>query len=163
MEQVTKEKLDFNKSRAKLVSFLDNRDNPVMVLATSVKNRVITRSVLITNNELDLYFFTWRYSRKIEQIEINNNISLCKDKIEIEGKAKILGLMTSKENESILNMIRKKYPDSVKQWESKPDMIIVHVRSEFACIDGYFENSTSYLEYIDLTKEESYRIKWAEH
>jgi len=163
MEQAVKEKLDFDKSRDKLISFLDNRDNPVMVLGTSAKNRVITRAVLITNNELDLYFFTWRYSRKIRQIEINKNISLCKDKVEIEGEARILGLMTAKENKSILNIIRKKYPDSVKEWESKPNMIIVHVKPKFACIDGYFENSTSYLEYIDLEKKESYRLKWADH
>jgi general stress protein 26 len=158
-----REKLDFLKSRDKLKALLDNRDNPVMVLGTSANNKVITRSVLVINNELELYFFTWENSRKIKQIKTNNNISICKDNIEIEGEAKILGLMTSKENKSILEMIRKKHPESVKKWESKPNMILVQIVPKFACIDGYIENDESYLEYIDLENKESYREKWADH
>jgi general stress protein 26 len=155
-------KLSFQRSREKLVSLLDNRDNPVMVLGTAANDKVITRSVLIINNGLDLYFFTWKNSRKIKQIETNNNISICKDKIEIEGEAKILGVMTSKENKSILEMIRRKHPDSIKKWELKPNMIIVLIRPIFACIDGYVENGESYLEYIDFENKESYKKKWAD-
>ena len=162
MEQF-KEELDFLSSRDKLIALLDNRDNPVMVLGTSANDKVISRSILIINNGLDLYFFTWKNSRKIKQIEINNNISICKDKIEIEGEAKILGLMTSKENKSVLEIIRKKHPDSVEKWESKPNMIIVLIKPIFACIDGYIENDDSYLEYIDIENKESYKTKWADH
>jgi hypothetical protein len=157
------EKLDFQKSRDKLIALLDNRDNPVMVLGTAANEKVITRSVLIINNGLDLYFFTWGNSRKIKQIEINNNISICKDKIEIEGEAKILGLMTSIENKSILEMIRRRHPDSIRNWELKPNMIIVLIKPIFACIDGYVENDESYLEYIDFENKESYKTKWADH
>ena len=163
MKQTLKEKLDFNKSRDKLISFLDSRDDPVMVLGTSANNRVITREVLIINNDLDLYFFTWKYSRKTEQIKINNNVSLCKDKIEIEGKAEILGLLTMKENERILEMIRKIHPDSIDRWKSRPNMILIQIKPVFACIDGYIENDYSYLEYINLMKKESYRLKWADY
>jgi len=163
MEPTIKEELDFDKSKNKLLSFLDNRDNPIMVLGTSANNKVLTRAILIINNELDIYFFTWKYSRKIKQIEINKYISLCKDRIEIEGEAMILGLMTSKENKNILEMIREKHPDSVKKWESKSNMVIVNIKPKFACIDGYFEDNDSYLEYIDLEKKESYRLKWADY
>jgi general stress protein 26 len=161
MEQF-KEKLDFQKSRDKLIALLENRDNPIMVLGTVANEKVITRSVLIINNGLDLFFFTWKNSRKIKQIEINKNVSICKDKIEIEGEAKILGLMTSKENRNVLEMIRRKHPDSVKKWELKPNMIIVLIKPAFACIDGYVENNESYLEYIDFENTESYRTKWAD-
>lgn len=163
MEQTFKENLDFNKSRDKLISLLDNRDDHVMVLGTSANNKIITRAVLIINNGLDLYFFTWKNSRKIKQIEINNNVSICKDKIEIEGKAKILGLMTSKDNKNILEMIRRKHPDSVEKWESKPNMIIVLIKPIYACIDGYIKNGDTYLEYIDFKKKESYRLLWADY
>jgi general stress protein 26 len=155
------EKLDFQSSRNKLIGLLDKRDSYVMILGTSAYDKVMTRSVLIFNNGLDLYFFTWKNSRKISQIEKNNNISICKDKIEIEGEAKILGLMTSKENKDILKMIREKHPDSVKKWESRPNMIIVSIKPIYACIDGYIENNDSILEYIDFKKRESYKTKWA--
>ena len=69
-----KEKLDFFRSRDKLIAQLDNRDNLVMTLGTSANNKVITRAILIINNEMDLYFFTWRNSRKIKQIEMNINV-----------------------------------------------------------------------------------------
>jgi general stress protein 26 len=158
-----REKLDFLKSRDKLIALLDNRDNHVMVLGTSANNKVITRAVLIFNNGLDLYFFTWKNSRKIKQTETNNNVSICKDKIEIEGEAKILGLITSKGNKNILEMIRSKHLDSVEKWESKPNMILVKIIPRFACIDRYIENDESYLEYIDLENEESYKTKWADN
>jgi hypothetical protein len=156
------EKIDFQRSRDKLISLLDKRDTPVMVLGTSANNKVMTRSVLIINNGLDLYFFTWKNSRKINQIEINKNVSICKDKIEIEGEAKILGLMTSKDNKNILDMIRAKNPDSVRRWELKPNMIIALIRPAFACIDGYVENNESCLEYIDFDNKESYKTNWAD-
>ena len=60
-------------------------------------------------------------------------------------------------------MIREKHPDSVKKWESKSNMVIVNIKPKFACIDGYFEDNDSYLEYIDLEKKESYRLKWADY
>jgi general stress protein 26 len=153
--------IDFLKSKEKLISMLDNRDNAVMVLGTSAHNKVITRSILVINDGLDLFFFTWKNARKTKQIEINNSVSLCRDKIEIEGDAKILGLMTAEENKNILDLIRKKHPEAVKRWELKPNMIIVMIKPTFACIDGYNENTESYLEYIDFINQESFKTKWA--
>ena len=153
--------LDFNKTKEKLLRLLEKRESAIMVLATSADDMVMTRTILTVNIGLDIYFFTWKSSRKCKQIKKNCHVSLCRDKIEIEGEAKILGSMTAKNNEKILERIKAKYPDAVKRWEAKPGMILIRIIPTFACIDGYFIHSDAYVEYLDLKKQRAYRSKWA--
>ena len=157
---MNEELIDFKKTKEKLISFVENKDNSVMVLATSDGNVISARSVLIINDDLDIYFFTWKHSRKCVQIAQNNKVSICKEKVEIEGIAEILGLMTSGKNNTILELIRRKYPGAADRWEDKPNMVIVKVKPFFACVDGYYINDDAYLEYIDFRKDRAYRVKW---
>jgi general stress protein 26 len=160
MNSIKEETIDYQKTKDKLLSFLDRKENAVMILATSANNHVMARPVLIVNDNLDLYFFTWKHSRKCAQIEINNLISLCKDKIEIEGVAEILGEMISDRNKLILEILKKKQPDAIERWEKKPNMVIVRVKPVFASVDGYFIYDDAYIEYIDFNKKYAYKIKW---
>jgi len=163
MKSTNEEKIDYQKAKDKLVSFLENKENAVMVLATSADNVVMARSVLIFNDALDIYFFTWKHSRKCAQIEKNNMISLCKDKVEIEGIAEILGLMKSEKNKGILKILREKQPGAIKRWENYPNMVIVKVKPIFACIDGYYINDDAFIEYLDFKKQNAYKVKWGYH
>jgi general stress protein 26 len=160
MNILYKETVDYYKTRDKLLSFLERKENAVMVLATSADNHVMARPVLVVNDNLILYFFTWRHSRKCAQIEINSMISLCKDKIEIEGNAEILGDMISPKNKPIFNIIKKKHPEAIHRWGDKPNMVIIRVIPVFACVDGYFVNGDTYIEYIDFITENAYKTKW---
>jgi general stress protein 26 len=160
MSRAGEEHIDYKKSLDKLLSFLERKENSVMVLATCADNKVMARTVLVFNDKLDLYFFTWKYSKKCAQIEKNNVVSLCRDKVEIEGTSEILGPMTSQKNSAILEFMRKKQPGAINRWENKPDMVIVRIKPEFACIDGYYIGDDSWLEYIDLKKQYAYRTKW---
>jgi general stress protein 26 len=157
------EEIDFNKAKDKLLSFLNKKENAVMVLATSANNDVMARPILIFNNDLEIYFFTWKYSRKCKQIKENNKISLCKDKVEIEGNAEIVGLMTSKHCIEIMELLRKRQPEAIHRWENKPNMVIVKISPTFACIDGYFVEDDAYIEYIDFVKPQAYRLKWGNY
>ena len=158
-----KEILDFTITKEKLLSFLEDKDNAVMVLATSADNIVMSRNILVINDELNLYFFTWKFSRKCEQIRKNPKISLCKDKIEIEGNAEFLGLMTADKNKKILEILKQKQPDAIESWLEKPNMILVRIKPLFACVDGYFVGKNAYLEYIDFEKKCAYKVEWASH
>ena len=155
--------LDYGKLKNKLLSFIENKENSVIILATSANDVVLARSVLICNEGLNIYFFTWKYSRKCAQIKHNNLVSLCKDKVEIEGTAKTLGLMTSNKNKEILNLLKQRFPDSIKIWENKPNMVIIKVKPIFARVDGYLIDNDSFNEYIDIIKQNAYREKWAYH
>ena len=131
-----------------------------MVLATSADNMVMARSVLVIHDEPDLYFFTWKHSRKYHQIEKNNRISLCRDKVEIEGIAEVVGGMKDEKNKDILEILRKKQPNAIESWENKPNMVIIRMKPLFACVDGYYFGEDAYLEYIDFTNQTAYREKW---
>ena len=117
MNYPKEDKIDYTRSKEKLLTFLEAKENAIMV-------------------------------------------SLCRDKVEIEGKAEILGLMTSEENKNILEILRKKQPNAVKRWENKPNMVIVTIQPTFAAIDGYYIGDDAYVEYIDFKKEIAYRLKW---
>ena len=163
MKKSAAEILDYKKSKNKLLSFLEKKENSVMVLATSSNNIVIARSILVCNIDLDIYFFTWKHSRKCTQLSNNNRVSLCKDTVEIEGTARILGPMKSVKNKRILELFKQKNPSGIKRWEDKPNMIIVKIKPTFASIDGYFIENDSFIEYIDLIKQKAYREKWANY
>jgi general stress protein 26 len=87
-----KKGLNFKEKREEFIRFLDAKENRTMVLATSCNNRVMARNVLVASHGLDLYFFTWGHSRKCRQIRKNSRVALCKDRVQIEGVAEILGV-----------------------------------------------------------------------
>jgi general stress protein 26 len=163
MNTIAKEILDYKKTKDKLLSFLESKENSVMILATSANDVVMARPVLIINDLLDIYFFTWKHSRKCAQIEKNNLISLCKDKVEIEGTAEILGLMTSDKNRGILKLLKQKQPEAIKRWKNKPNMVIVKIKPIFSSVDGYFIHDEAYIEYIDFKKQYAYKVKWGNY
>lgn len=156
-----KKEINFEKTKEKFTNFLEAKDNAIMVLATSFKNRVIARNVLIVSNRLDIYFFTWGHSRKCKQIENNPKVALCKDKVQIEGTAKILGDLFSQKNKRYTDMIRNKFPEAIKRWEQKPGMVIVRIRPNFICVDGTVIDNDVYLDYLDIESKKAYREKWA--
>jgi general stress protein 26 len=160
MDTIIKESIDYNQTKDKLLSFLECKENSVMILATSADNVVMARSILIINDGLDIYFFTWKHSRKYIQIKKNHMIALCKDKVEIEGTAEISGLMTDEKNRETLELLRKKQPEAIERWVNKPNMVIIKVKPVFACVDGYFINDDAYIEYIDFKKRYAYKKKW---
>ncbi|HTX79224.1 MAG TPA: pyridoxamine 5'-phosphate oxidase family protein [Longilinea sp.] len=159
--QATRIDIDYSSMELKLKKYLDERNDVIMVLSTSSNNTVLSRSVWIANKGLDLYFFTWAYSRKCLQISTNPNVSLCQDKVEIEGIAGLVGPMFSAETTGILDLFRSKDPDAIKQWECKPSMVIYHISPVFACVDAYKEQDNVFYEYIDFQKRVAWKENWA--
>jgi len=156
-----KKEMNFEKTKGKLINFLESKDNAIMVLATSCKDRVIARNILIANDGLDIYFFTWGHSRKCIQMKANPKVALCKDKVQIEGTAEILGDLFSQKNKKYTDIIRNKFPESIKRWERKPEMVIVRIKPNFICVDGNVKGDDLYLEYLDLENRKAYTEKWA--
>lgn len=63
----------------------------VMVLSTSLNNFVTSRMMSIVVIDEKLFFQTDKTFRKYEQLKGNNNVALCIDNIQIEGKCEEIG------------------------------------------------------------------------
>lgn len=159
-EELRKE-LNYPKKMEGIIKFLESKDNAIMVLATSHNDRVTARNVLIASNGLDLYFFTWGHSRKCIQIRENPIVSLCKDDVQIEGVAEILGRLLDEKNKEYADILRNKFPDSVERWEHRPGMVIVRVRPTSIATAGEITDDQIYLDYVDLVNETAYAERWA--
>lgn len=160
-EEMRKE-LNYEEKKEELIRFLESQDNKIMVLATSHNNRVLARNVLVASDGLDLYFFTWKHSRKCMQIEKNPKVALCKDKVQIEGVAQILGGLLDGKTKKYTDIMRRKFPESIKKWERRPEMIILRVRPTLVVTGGSF-NGDIYIDFLDLENEKAYSEKWAHY
>lgn len=155
-----RKRLDYEKKKEEIIKFLESEDNVIMVLATSDNDRVLARNVLIASNGLDIYFFTWGHSRKCMQIEKNPRVALCKDNVQIEGVAEILGDLFDESNKHYTDIIRDKFPDAIKRWERYPGMVIARIRPTLV-ITGVNIKGEPYLEHLDLENETAYAERWA--
>jgi general stress protein 26 len=154
--------LNFEGQKKKLVQFLDSEDNRHMALATSDGNRVQARIVLIASEGLDIYFFTWKHSRKFKQIERNPRVALCKDTVEIEGTAEKIGGLSDKKVAKFTDIMRRKFPDAIEKWEKKPGMKLLRIKPSFA-VTGASSNGDTQIDYLDLENQRAYSEKWANY
>jgi len=161
MKTEVRTELDFDRKREELIRFLDSFENRHMALATSADGVVQVRMVLVANDGLDIYFFTWKHSRKCSQIERNARVALCKDTVEVEGAAQILGELSDKRIKKFTDIIRRKYPDAISNWEHKPHMILLKVTPTFAVTGAKSENGDTFIDYLDLVNKKAYSERWA--
>jgi len=118
--------INFNKLREEIIEELD--ENNEIVLSTSLANRVTSRTVSYANDVLVIYFTSWEHNKKILQINANPKVALTLNRIQIEGKAEILGIVTESDYEEIKTIFRKKYSEKyIDTFFTKPEMILVKI------------------------------------
>ena len=156
-----RKELNFEEKKQELIRFLDLNENRHMALATSANSRVQVRMVLIASAGLDIFFFSWKHSRKCKQISRNPRVALCKDTIQIEGNAEILGSLSDRKIKKFTDVMISKYPDAVKNWEKRPGMVLLRVRPTFAVTGANSRNGETWMDYLDLKKHKAYSEKWA--
>jgi len=155
-----RKELNFKEKKKELARFLNSKKNRHMALATSSDGIVQARIVLIASKGLDIYFFTWKHSRKCKQIEKNPRVALCKDTTQIEGTAEILGNLSDQKIKKFTDVMRHKYPDAINKWEQKPGMVLLRVKPTFAVM-GAYSNGDTYIDYLDLENRKAHSEKWA--
>jgi len=159
-KEAIRKELDYKEKKEELIRFLESHDSRIMVLATSHNDRVLARNVLVARDGLDLCFFTWKHSRKCLQIEKNPKVALCKDKVQVEGVAEIMGGFSDEKARKYTNIMRHKYPESIERWERKPGMVIVRVKPRLVVMGGSSDGDV-YIDFLDLENEKAYSEKWA--
>jgi uncharacterized pyridoxamine 5'-phosphate oxidase family protein len=160
-EERPRKELNYQKKKEEILKFLEKDENAVMVLATSLEDRVMARNVLIVNDGLDLYFFTWGHSRKCMQIQGNPKVALCKEDVQIEGVAEILGGLLDEGCSQYTKLIRNRFPEAVEDWEHRPGMVVGRIRPTFIATSGEIIDDEVYVHCVDLEKEVAYAERWA--
>jgi len=159
-ERVDRTELPFEEKRDEIVEFLGAPENAIMALATSQGDRVLVRMILVVGDGLDVFFFTWRGSRKCEQISANPRVALCKDRVQIEGVAKILGGLFDPANASIRELFEERFPQAIESWRDRPGMVLVRITPTSVVIAGKPDEEPK-LEFVDLEQGRAYVEPWA--
>jgi len=152
-ERVPQEELSYEGEKGRVVQFLESKH--AIALATSLEGRVTARTVSFANDGLDIIFWSWGHNVKCVQIRGNPRVALCRDHVQIEGVAEILGSPLDEKNERYTETMRRKYPGDYDRFAHAPGMVIVRVIPTlvriFVQIDGAF-----YLKCLDLDQETAY-------
>ena len=106
---------------------------------------------------LDIYFTSWGFNKKIKQIEGNPNVGLHQMGIQIEGDAEILNWPLDEKTKEVEDKFATKYKWFTKL-SGQRDAVMVKVTPKsivfFKVIDGVF-----YLQNIDLDKKKVYQMR----
>ena len=139
--------LDYEGTRNRVIEFLTSKR--AIVLATSLDGRVTARTVSMVSDGLDVCFMSWGHHTKCVQIRGNPRVALCRDNVQIEGRAEILGSPLDERNQRYAEMLRAKYPDDHDMFAREPGMVIVKVVPSAITVFGK-EGDGLYLDRLDL-------------
>lgn len=98
-----------------------------IVFATSEEDRVTARTVSFASSGIEVYFMSFAANLKCRQIRANPNVALCRDNVQIEGKAQILGPVLGRANAAYARLLREKYPEDHAANAAHPEMTLIRV------------------------------------
>jgi len=151
--------LNFEEVKKEIIEIL--KKNKIWVLATSLNDKVTSRSVSIINCGLTVYFQTSKSFEKYKQISKNKNVSLCYLNVSIEGFAYDIGSWNDEENREILKIYKEIHPDSYKNYGSLKNEVIIKVVPQKITIWKYIEG-IPYRDYIYVSEEKAFRELYQE-
>jgi general stress protein 26 len=135
---------------AQVESFLASKH--AIVLATTQGDRVTARTVSFASRGVEIYFMSYAENKKCRQIRANPHVGLCRDHVQIEGTAEILGPVSGKENAEIAGILRAKYPEVYSKHAAHPEMFLVRVRPSTI---GVFRNEGDefVVDHLDMERK----------
>ncbi len=154
--------LDYAEKRREFERFLSSTEGGTMVLATSHQHRVMARTILVANRGIELYFITWRHSRKCPQIAGNPRVALCKDRFQIEGTAQILGSVSDPRHRPYVDLLRERFPEAVARWMRLPNTVLVKVHPTLVTVASHAGRDPT-IEFLDLETHTAYAERWANY
>jgi general stress protein 26 len=137
-------------------TFQSISDHKIMVLATCSQNRVTARnmSCVIFNNRI--YFQTDKSFLKYQQILDNNQVALCADNIQVEGKAVVKGHPFDEENKEFCRLYEKNFEGSFEKYSKLPTEVVIEVEPTLITLWKY-SNGMPFRDFINLKDKKAYR------
>lgn len=127
-----------------------------LVLSTSYKDRVSSRTMSFIVIDKKFYFQTDKTFLKFEQINNNPNVSLCINNIQIEGKAKILGHPFQETNKQFLELYKNAFLNSYNNYSSFDREVVISIEPIFITLWKYEENKPL-RDFLDIKNKKAYR------
>ena len=125
----------------------------IMALASSVNNHVMVRNVSCLIYDDAIYFKTDKNFRKTKQLYENPQVALCFSGIQVEGKARILGLVVDESGRKFEKLYQKYLWGSYNAYSHEEDEILVRVEPSFVEIWDTDEKNQAFQIFIDFEKE----------
>jgi len=116
----------YEERRQQVEKFLNSKH--AIAVATSEGDRATVRTVTFASRGVEIYVLSLAENTKCRQIEANANVALCRDHIQIEGVAEILGAAGIDKNTEVADIFRAKYQDEFDWHINHPAMIAIRVR-----------------------------------
>jgi uncharacterized pyridoxamine 5'-phosphate oxidase family protein len=150
--------LDYDRCLEEKIAFLD--ENRQVILATSLDDRVTARTIDYANDGMNIYFLSWDHHTKISQIKGNLRVALCRDNVQIEGVAQILGDPLHKRNEDYSNVYKQRLPDLYEIFSGIPGMTLVRIMP--ILFSTFYGGRDRRIEYVDIIDRRAYWKKLEE-
>lgn len=141
---------EYREKLAQVESFLASKR--AIVFATSAEGRVTARTVSLASRGTEILFMSFAANMKCRQIQVNARVALCRDNVQIEGTAEILGPVGSPANAKDAELLLGKYPEEFRRHVADPRMVLIRVRPSriavFRTQDGEYV-----VDRLDLERE----------
>lgn len=132
-------------------------DARIMVLSTSLDNKVSSRNMSIVIHGGKFYFQTDCTLRKYEQLSKNQQVALCCENIQIEGICEELGCPL--DNQAFCEVFEKNYKGSYKSYTPLKNERLFAITPTFIQL-WIYENGEAYVETYDFIKKEYRKQKY---
>lgn len=135
-------------------------DWKIMALASCHKDYPMVRNVSCLFYNHKIYFKTDKNFRKTQQLYENPRVAMCFNGVQVEGLAKITGLVVDEPG----RIFEKKYKEflwqSYNRYSHEEDEILVEVTPEFVEIWDEDPDRNAFQIFIDFKKKEAFTKKY---
>ncbi|MFY9174217.1 MAG: pyridoxamine 5'-phosphate oxidase family protein [Peptococcia bacterium] len=117
--------LNYQEMERELIDLLNQHN--LWVLATSSNDKVTARTMSIVNIGLRILMQTGNNSEKYEQIMQNPQVALCRDNIQIEGVARIIGHPLEERNADFIKLYKAKHDIAYELYSHLEDEVVIEI------------------------------------
>lgn len=139
--------LNFNDFASDFIKRLEKFEH--IVLSTCLNNVVSSRTMCFANDGFSIYLLTGKQMGKCRQIEQNENVSLCIDDIQLEGKARLVGHPMEADNKEISAIFKNKHLSYYNRFAHHEIATFIEVKCEYAK-QWKMEDGKDCIYYMDI-------------
>lgn len=146
-------KMEFDLAVAKMKEKLG--DWKIMALASCVDNYPMVRNVSCLFYNDKIYFKTDKNFRKTQQLYKNPRVAMCWNGTQVEGDARVTGLVVEEEGRTFEKLYKKFLWQSYNAYSHEDTEILIEVTPTFVEIWDEDENRNAYQIFIDFNSQEA--------